>query len=209
MQTKYKKTILHNKILLYFYSILRICVFGLIYNTFDNIIYKIQIYTGITLSSTLQYKVDWTTLYSELTLYTLFFFILTNHILSIIYSKQLFNIHIFKALLFKYSISTLIFLMGLFSIREDKKIFNYIIAGITIFILILFNTYFKYLYKYIMRTQHLRIAIKKIYEENKKKRFIYIYKNTNGLYTLLNIILIGTPYFITYINNHLNTSQTE
>lgn len=203
-----KKTLLLTKYLLYIASILRVILFLTIYTLFDEIIYKVHIYTGITLTSTLQYKIDWYDLFLTFLILTFIFILYSSCIMSFIYKNKYFNFAIFKATLFKYSINIIIFFFGLFSLRENNNVLNYTILGIVLLLLITFNMYFKPLYKVIIDNS-LKNTIKEVYKTNKNQKFIYIYKRINLLYVVLNIILVGSPYFITYINNHLNINKTK
>ena len=203
-----KKTLLLTKYFLYIASILLVILFLTIYTLFDEIIYKVHIYTGITLTSTLQYKIDWYDLFLTFLILTIIFILYSSCIMSFIYKNKYFNFAIFKVTLFKYSISIIIFFFGLFSLRENHNVLNYTILGIVLLLLITFNMYFKPLYKVIVNNS-LKNAIKTVYKTNKNQKFIYIYKRINLLYVILNIILVGSPYFITYINNHLNINKTK
>lgn len=202
-----KKTLLLTKYLLYIASILRVGLFLTLYTMFDNIIYKVQLYTGITLSSTLQYNIDWYDLFLTFIILVVIFMIYSSCIISFIYKNKYFDFGIFKAMMFKYFINIIIFFIGLFSLRENHNVLNYSILGIVLFLLITFNMYFKPLYKVI--DKDFKNAVKLVYKTNKQFKFIYIYKRINLLYVSLNLILLGTPYFITYINNHLSQNKTK
>ena len=198
------------KLNLYLLSFIRFLLLVFFFTQLDKLFYNIRIYNGIIKTTSLNYRVNWFDMIMTNLTILIIFTIISIHILSLIYSEINFSLSMGLAVVFKYSINTLIILIGIIILRENSTIYNIIVVLFVIASLTTFNLWYRDLYKLVGDSDMLFFSLTYLNSTNRMKKWkIFKIDKQNLKYIILNIIFVGIPHTYTFIQTHNKLKNTK
>lgn len=198
------------KLNLYLLSFIRFLLLVFFFTQLDKLFYNIRIYNGIIKTTSLNYRVNWFDMIMTNLTILIIFTIISIHILSLIYSEINFSLSMGLAVMFKYSINTLIILIGIIILRENSTIYNIIVVLFVIASLTTFNLWYRDLYKLVGDSDMLFFSLTYLNSTNRMKKWkIFKIDKQSLKYIILNIIFVGIPHTYTFIQTHNKLKNTK